>query len=80
MLDREIINLGFTGNGQLDLEIAEAMAGIDAPCFVIDCLPNCSLKLMDENYAKFLKIIREKKPSVPILLVENILFPHMEFD
>lgn len=80
MLDREIINLGFTGNGQLDVEIAEAMADIDASCFVIDCLPNVSLVQMDEKYATFLEIIREKKTTVPILMVENILYPHMALD
>lgn len=80
MLDRQIINLGFSGNGQLDLEIAEAMADIDASCFVIDCLPNVTIAQINEKYVRFLEIIREKKPDVPILLVETILFPHMYFD
>ena len=80
MLDRQIINLGFSGNGQLDLEIAEFMADIDASCFVIDCLPNVTTVQMKEKYARFLEIIRKKRPDVPILLVESILFPHMYFD
>lgn len=79
-LDKEIVNLGFSGNGQLDLEVAEAMATIDASCFVIDCLPNVTVAQMNEKYARFLEIIREKKPDTPILLVETILFPHMYFD
>ncbi len=80
MLDRQTINLGFSGNGQLDLEIAEAMSEIDASCFVVDCLPNVSVSQMNEKYLRFLEIIREKKPDVPILLVETVLFPHMYFD
>lgn len=80
MLDREIVNLGFSGNGQLDLEVAEAMATIDASCFVIDCLPNVSVAQMNEKYSRFLEILREKKPDTPILLVETILFPHRHFD
>lgn len=80
MLDRQIINLGFSGNGQLDLEVAEAMANIDASCFVIDCLPNVNIAQMKEKYARFVEIIRERKPNVPILMVETILFPHMYFD
>jgi len=80
MLDRQTINLGFSGNGQLDLEVAEAMAEIDASCFVIDCLPNVSVAQMNEKYSRFLEIIRKKKPEVPILLVETVLFPHMYFD
>jgi lysophospholipase L1-like esterase len=80
MLDRQIVNLGFSGNGQLDLEIAEFIAGIDASCIVMDCLPNVSIVQMKEKYARFLEIIRDKKPAVPILMVETILFPHMYFD
>jgi hypothetical protein len=80
MLDRQTVNLGFSGNGRLDLEIAEAMAEIDASCYVIDCLPNVDIALMNEKYLPFLAAIRKKRPDVPVLLVENILFPHMCFD
>jgi len=80
MLDREIINLGFSGNGQLDLEVAEAMAEITASCFVMDCLPNVTVQQMNEKYSRFLEILRDKNPETPIILVENILFPHMDFD
>ncbi|MBU2904067.1 SGNH/GDSL hydrolase family protein [Arenibacter algicola] len=80
MLNKEIINLGFTGNARLDYEIAEAMTQIDASCLVIDCLPNVTSAEMRERYVNFLAILRKKKPSIPILLVENILYPHMVFD
>lgn len=80
MLDRQIINLGFSGNGQLDFEIAEMMAEIDASCCVIDCLPNVNVAQINEKYLRFLEIIREKNPNVPVLMVETILFPHMYFD
>jgi lysophospholipase L1-like esterase len=80
ILNRQIINLGFSGNGKLDPEIAAAMAEIDASCFVIDCLPNCSPELIREKYIPFVKIIREKKPAIPILLVENVHNAYMPFD
>ena len=80
MLDWEIVNLGFSGNGKLDFEIAEAMAIIPASCFVIDCLPNVNVDLINEKYIRFLEIIREKHPETPVILVENILYPHMYFD
>lgn len=80
MLDREIVNLGFSGNGKLDLEIAEAMASVNASCFVMDCLPNLTVELINENYLRFLEILRQKNPACPIILVENILYPHMYFD
>lgn len=80
MLNREIVNLGFSGNGKLDLEVAEAMATIDASCIVIDCLPNVTVDLMNEKYERFLEILRAKKPETPIILIENILYPFMYFD
>lgn len=80
MLNRQIINLGFSGNGKLDLEIAEAMATIDASCFVIDCLPNVDVDLMREKFIPFIETIREKHPKTPILLIENIYFPYIYFD
>ncbi len=80
MLAWEIVNLGFSGNGKLDYEIAEAMAQIPASCFVIDCLPNVSLEELNEKYVPFIDIIRKKQPETPIILVENILYPHMYFN
>lgn len=80
MLDKQTINLGFSGNGQLDLEIAEVIANIDASCIVIDCLPNVSTEQMNDKYVSFLNIIRKKQPKVPILMVENIAYPFMHFD
>jgi lysophospholipase L1-like esterase len=35
---------------------------------------------MNEKYDRFLEIIRIKHPKTPIILVENILYPHMYFD
>lgn len=80
MLDRQFINLGFSGNGQLDLEVAEAMAGIDACCFIIDCLPNVGPEQMKEKYLRFFETIRSKNPETPILLVENLHYTHGSFN
>lgn len=80
MLDRQTLNLGFSGNGKLDLEIAGAMADIDASCFVIDCLPNVNPQMMRDNYVRFVEIIREKRPEVPMLLLESLYYPRMAFD
>lgn len=79
-LDREIINLGFSGNGRLDPEIAEALTEIDASCYVIDCLPNIDTIQMKEKYIRFLDIIHDKKPDVPIVMIESVLYAHMDFD
>src|SRR5579859_1497555 len=39
-LDRLIINLGFSGNGQLEQPLIDLMNEQDAKLFVLDCMPN----------------------------------------
>jgi lysophospholipase L1-like esterase len=80
MLDRQTINLGFSGNGRLDLEIAEAIATIDASCIVIDCLPNSTPAIMKDNYIRFFEIIKKANPDVPVVMVENLHNTTMYFN
>lgn len=79
-LQREVINLGFSGNALLDPEMARFMAQADASVFVIDAMPNCSAKLVGERMEKFISIIREAHPDTPILLVECPIFPHTRYN
>lgn len=80
-LNREIINLGFSGNGQLDYEIAELMATrSDIGLFVLDFIPNVSLEQLKEKTVPFVSKMREKDGTIPILFVESVLFTHMKFD
>jgi hypothetical protein len=68
MLNIDFVNLGFSGNGMGEPELAEAMAEIDASCYVIDFAQNVQdpVKLR-EVYAPFLAIIRKTKPTTPIV-------------
>lgn len=79
-LNREVVNLGFSGNAKLDPEIAHLMADSDASLYVIDALPNCTPEMVSEKMADFIAIIRERHPDTPILLVESPWFPIMRFD
>jgi hypothetical protein len=69
----EAINLGFSGNALLDKPIGEAMAEINASCYVMDCGPNLS-PLLVENivypHARFDQKVRMKVDST------NIVFNH----
>lgn len=80
MLNREIINLGFSGNGQLDSEIAEVMTECDASIYVLDFMPNVNVQLIKERAEKFFKVLRSKSPTTPILFIENPMFPYAKFD
>lgn len=72
-LNVDFVNLGFSGNGRGEPELAEAMAEIDASCYVIDFAVNCpTLEECRERYAPFLARIREERPETPILCVTPI--------
>ncbi|MBN9118488.1 MAG: SGNH/GDSL hydrolase family protein [Planctomycetes bacterium] len=70
-LDRPVINLGFSGNGTLDADIAELLGELDAAVYVIDCLPNLAAAQVAERTGPFVKALRKAKPAAPILLVED---------
>lgn len=70
-LDVPVINLGFSGNGQMDLEVAHLLAELDPAVYVVDCLPNMKADLVQERAAEFVRILRSARPLTPIVLVED---------
>lgn len=80
-LDREVINLGFSGNALLDMEIAHLMAGVEDPgLFVLDYAPNAYAHLIDESGEAFFRVIRDAHPDVPVIFIEDVIFPHTIYD
>lgn len=79
-LNREIYNFGFSGNGQLDIEVAKLMVTIDAGMIIFDCLPNNTASQLKERIEPFYRFIREYRPNVPILFIESPLFPIMRYN
>jgi GDSL-like Lipase/Acylhydrolase family/N-terminus of Esterase_SGNH_hydro-type len=69
--ERPVVNLGFSGNGKLELALADLMAEIDASVYVLDCLPNMTAVDVKANTEPFIQRLREKKPQTPMLLVED---------
>ncbi|MEQ8821993.1 MAG: SGNH/GDSL hydrolase family protein [Sumerlaeia bacterium] len=74
-LDRETINLGFSGSGQMEIAIAELLGEIDASVYALEALPNMTDTLVAERVAPFVRRLRELRPDTPILLIEHCLFP-----
>lgn len=66
------INLGFSGNGRMEIEMADFLGELDVALYVIDCAPNMAPELIAERVVPFVKRLREIRPDTPILLVENI--------
>lgn len=70
-LEYPVVNLGFSGNGKMEMEVVELIAEIDASCYVIDCLPNLEPREVAERTEPLVRKLRESRPKTPILLVED---------
>ncbi len=80
-LDVPVVGLGFSGNGVMEFEMSEHLARIDASCYVLDCLWNMGStaagargrpgRNVEENYEKFIRNLRAKRPGVPIVMAEQ---------
>lgn len=69
--NREVINLGFSGNGRMEPEVIKFVAELDPAVFVLDCLPNMGAKDVRERTVPGVKMLRAAHPDTPILLVED---------
>jgi hypothetical protein len=65
------INLGFSGNGRMEPELAELLAELDPSVYVLDCLPNMNAAEVTERVEPFVKKLRAAHPQTPIVLVED---------
>src|SRR5688500_7367704 len=78
-LDREVINLGFSGNGRMEIEVARLLAELDASAFVIDCLANMDAATIEERAEPLVRTLREARPRVPIVLLGNVPYTSRTF-
>jgi len=76
-LDRPLINLGFSGSGQLEKSVIDLMTEIDAKLYILDCLPNLTAGAgftgdeVEKRIRLSVNLLQQKHPSIPILLVEH---------
>lgn len=78
-LRRPTINLGFSGNGWMEAEVASLLAELNPCVFVIDCLPNMNEESVSERTIPLVKKLREVHTKTPILLVEDRSFTNSPF-
>ena len=67
------INLGLSGNGKMEKEVAGMLANIDADAFILDCIPNPSPKEITERAVGFVMTLREKHPDTPIIIIQTLI-------
>ena len=73
MLNIDFVNLGFSGNGMGEPEMARAVADIEAAAYVLDFgQNNRTAEALEKVYAPFLAAVREKHPNTPILAITPI--------
>lgn len=80
LLDREVINLGFSANAHIDYEIAEMMADTDALAYVLDFVPNATVDEIQNKTEKFVDILRKAHPDIPLIFIEDPQFAHAVLD
>lgn len=74
-LDVPVINLGFSGAGKMELEMATLLAELDPSVYVLDCGPNIpTVAMLEERVEPFVRELRQSHPDTPILLVEGSNF------
>ena len=78
-LRRPIINLGFAGNGRMEIEVGLLLVELNPCVFVIDCLPNMNESTVSQRTIPLVKKIRETHDKTPILLVEDRSFTSTRF-
>lgn len=73
-INREFINLGFSGNGKGEPELAHIINQIPDPaCYVLDYDANVqSVDAMQQTLPEFIRILREDHPDTPILVISRV--------
>ena len=79
MLGIECLNYGFSGNGKGHIEIAQALSEIqDVKMFVLDYEANATFDRLKATLDNFVKCLRKKYPTVPIVIISKIMM-YLEF-
>jgi hypothetical protein len=73
-LNRNIINLGFSGSGKMEPEVAKLLSELDPEIYFIDCLPNLEADEVAVRVEPFIRILREAHPKTSIVLAEGISY------
>ncbi len=79
MLNCDTVNLGISGGAKGQIPTAEFIGESDISAFVYDYDYNApSLAFLQETYMPFLRVIREKQPNLPIVMVSMITRDYRE--
>jgi len=73
-LNKPMLNLGFSGNGKAEPEMAALLAELNPSVYVLDCLPNLTVQEVSQRIEPMVQVLRAAHADTPIVLVENIVY------
>jgi len=80
-LNIEFVNLGFSGSGRGEPEVARTIAEVANPaCFILDYEANAGGEVLFNTLPEFIRILRAAHRRVPILVVSRIAFAWDAYD
>lgn len=78
-LDRPTINLGFSGNGEAEPELADLLAELNPSVYVLDCIANMTVPWILERIEPMVHKLRAAHRQTPIVLVEHVDYQQPKF-
>lgn len=81
-LNRPVINLGFSGNGKGEAEVAAELAKIRNPAmFVLDYEANSGgAEALRKTLPRFVEVLRAAHPATPILVISKVRYAYESLD
>jgi len=73
-LNIPVINFGFSGSARMEDAMARLLGEIDASAYIVDCLWNMELDILEERVPQFIYTLSNMRPDTPIIVVEDSNF------
>lgn len=74
------INLGFSGNGKMEPEVADMIASMYMDAVILDCVPNPTPEEVLVRTATLVNTIRKYHPKIPIIAIQSVAREKGNFD
>ena len=72
--------LGVSGNSKLQQSFARVLADTPADAFVFDAFSNAKAPELYKRFDSFMKTLREKHPTTPVIFIQTIYRENRNFD
>lgn len=79
-LNWDFINLGLSGSGKMEKEVAHMVADIKADMYILDSAANPSPEEITERTNYIVKHIRSTHPNKPIVMIQSVVRETGNFD